>query len=589
MVSFTKLLSFVLLAVSANAAPWPAYSKHATHRTRYIGRDLKIETYHPKTTYQTFGSGKESISFTASSFSADSLEDHTLSFIASELGIDTSNVGFTKGYTPSDALSYSYAKQMHEGVSFANAVANVAFKNGKVVAFGSSFVDASNIAPSTPSIDVDSVISTVEEQLSGKFNGVKSLKYLTKPDGSIALTHTVQVQNSDTNAWFEAFVDAHTGELLSVTDFVAQATYTVTPITKDAVTDGQETLTDPEDLDSSPNGWVDGTETAGNNVVAYKSSQSATTSESSSGVFDYPYDTDVGPTDGKNVDAARVNAFYIINTVHDFLYKYGWTEAAFNFQNDNFGKDGEGDDRVLMSVQDASGTDNANFATPPDGQSGTCRMYIWDITTPERDGSLQNDIIVHEFTHGLTNRMTGGGTGACLQTTESGGMGEGWSDSLAAWTEQKSADVHDYAMATWVVNDTAGIRTHPYSTDSTVNPLRYSSIQELNEVHDIGEVWANMLYNVYAALVAEHGWSATAMSDASGSEGNIVYLHLFVDALALQPCNPTLVAARDAWIQADENRYDGANKCIIWQAFASRGLGVNAANFEDDETVPDDC
>ncbi len=52
-------------------------------------------------------------------------------------------------------------------------------------------------------------------------------------------------------------------------------------------------------------------------------------------------------------------------------------------------------------------------------------MYIWDITTPERDGSLQNDIIVHEFTHGLTNRMTGGGTGACLQTTESGGMGEG--------------------------------------------------------------------------------------------------------------------------------------------------------------------
>ena len=34
-----------------------------------------------------------------------------------------------------------------------------------------------------------------------------------------------------------------------------------------------------------------------------------------------------------------------------------------------------------MSVQDASGTDNANFATPPDGQSGQCRMYIWDYTS----------------------------------------------------------------------------------------------------------------------------------------------------------------------------------------------------------------
>ena len=78
------------------------------------------------------------------------------------------------------------------------------------------------------------------------------------------------------------------------------------------------------------------------------------------------------------------------------------------------------------------------------GQSGTCRMYVWTYTTvstvypflrvhhliyniqPNRDGSLENDIPVHEMTHGITNRMTGGGTGRCLQTTEAGGMGEGW-------------------------------------------------------------------------------------------------------------------------------------------------------------------
>lgn len=46
------------------------------------------------------------------------------------------------------------------------------------------------------------------------------------------------------------------------------------------------------------------------------------------------------------------------------------------------------------------------------GQSGHCNMYLWDLTTPQRDGDLSNDIISHEFTHGLTNRMTGGGTGA---------------------------------------------------------------------------------------------------------------------------------------------------------------------------------
>lgn len=52
-------------------------------------------------------------------------------------------------------------------------------------------------------------------------------------------------------------------------------------------------------------------------------------------------------------------------------------------------------------------------------------MYLWDYTSPERDGSLENDIITHENTHGMTNRLVGGGTAACLQTLEAGGLGEG--------------------------------------------------------------------------------------------------------------------------------------------------------------------
>ena len=58
-------------------------------------------------------------------------------------------------------------------------------------------------------------------------------------------------------------------------------------------------------------------------------------------------------------------------------------------------------------------------------------MYIFTLTTPNRDGTMDNAIPVHEYTHGLTNRLTGGGTGTCLQTAEAGGMGEGWSDAMA--------------------------------------------------------------------------------------------------------------------------------------------------------------
>ncbi|KAF9460273.1 Fungalysin metallopeptidase-domain-containing protein [Collybia nuda] len=596
MASF-KFLPFLLLAIYASiaqAAPWPIHARHATHRVRHIGRRaLKLDTFQPKGTYKIFGA--EGIAQdTGNSFAKTGINDSAIAFVQSQLGVDPAQVGYRSGLD-GGAGKFAYVKQTHEGVPFVNAVANVAWKNTKVVAFGSSFVDTKNIAPSKPSIDVNTVIPTVEEALDGQFNGQEpTIEYLAREDGSVALTHVVQVRNEDAGTWFEAYVCAHTGEILSVTDFVAHASYTVLPITKQAFPDGQEKLVDPADLLASPFAWhSDGientTSTIGNNVAAF-ANQTASNQTSAGLNFNTKYDDSFDPTTRSNMDAAVTNAFYIINTVHDFSYRYGFTESAFNFQDNNFDKGGRGGDSVLMSVQDKSGLNNANFATPPDGQSGTCRMFIWDQTNPRRDGSLENDIIVHEMTHGITNRMTGGGTGRCLQTVEAGGMGEGWSDAMAEWVLQKSDKVEDFIMGQYVLGSTQGIRQFPYSTNPNTNPLRYSSIRELTEVHNIGEVWANMLHNVYAALVAERGFSKTALTNPDTTEGNVVYMHLFMDALLLQPCNPTFVSARDAWIQADENRYNGANKCTLFKAFASRGLGLNAAdNFVDNEDIPLGC
>ena len=49
------------------------------------------------------------------------------------------------------------------------------------------------------------------------------------------------------------------------------------------------------------------------------------------------------------------------------FYLYGFTEAAGNFQENNFGKGGVGNDAVQANAQDGSGYNGANFATPPDG------------------------------------------------------------------------------------------------------------------------------------------------------------------------------------------------------------------------------
>ncbi|KAJ8087751.1 hypothetical protein PM082_006588 [Marasmius tenuissimus] len=492
MVAFNKFFSSVLLAVlcatCGNAAPWPTSSKHSTHRVRSLGNGLKVESFHPSSNYKTYGQGLD----LPPSFSEPSIEDKTVTFVSSELNIDSKNIEFKSGYTAENGESFGYAKQFQNGIPFNNAVANVAFKDNKVVAFGSSFVPTNKIADSTPTVDVNTVIPKVEEALQGKKNEIEpTLEYLVQQDESVALVHVFQVQNEEVNSWYEAYVDAHTGELVSVTDFVAEASYRVLPAWKQDIREGLELLVNPEDPNASPNGWLTGTTTEGNNVVSFKGNQTATSAATGDGpTFDYTYDATKPATDANNVNAARVNGFHIANTVHDVLYLYGFTEAAFNFQNDNFGKGGLGNDRVTMSVQDASGTNNANFATPPDGQNGRCRMYIFTITNPTRDGVMQNDIPIHELTHGLTNRMTGGGTARCLQTTEAGGMGEGWSDSVADWFAQSDQDqIVDFVTGSWVLNNTAGVRSKPYSTSATTNPQRYSTIATLNEVHGEDRSW----------------------------------------------------------------------------------------------------
>ncbi|KAF8056573.1 Fungalysin metallopeptidase-domain-containing protein [Lyophyllum atratum] len=595
MAVFHRLCISILLAVcslpSVFGAPYDGKIKHATHRVRSIGRGVEIETYHPPSTYETFGEGvdhplrKRDVNAT--------LEDSTVAFVQSRLGIDSSAVSYKSGFS-GEVARHAYVKQVHNGIPFANAVANIAYnQDDKVVAFGSSFVKPTSIASSTPSISLDAAIAKAELALDGKYNGhPASIQYLVKGDGSAALTHSVQIRNEDAGTWYDAFVDAHSGDLLHVTDFVAKASYKVLRISKQILTQGFETLVDPQDTIASPNGWhtIGKTMYKGNNANAFKGTVSSLTAASSSVLnFIYNQNPAIAPTTAPNVDAARTNAFYIVNTLHDVTYRYGFTEAAFNFQSDNFGKGGLGNDPVLISVQSTAGLDNADFATPPDGQSGMMRMYLWDYTSPNRDGALENDIVTHENTHGLTNRMTGGGTGACLQTLEAGGMGEGWSDAMADWIEKSSSAVPDYVLGQYVIDYPTGIRGYPYSTNNKTNPLRYSSLNTYREVHAIGEIWANMLHNVYAALVTAHGWSSTALTNPAGTEGNIVFLHLFIDALPLQPCNPTFLNARDAWLQADVNRYGGANRCILWKAFASRGMGVNAASYGDSSAVPTGC
>lgn len=55
-------------------------------------------------------------------------------------------------------------------------------------------------------------------------------------------------------------------------------------------------------------------------------------------------------------------------------------------------------------------------------------------------------------------------------------------------------------------------------------------------------------------------------------------MQLVLDRLKLQPCSPTSLEARDALLTADSNATAGASQCLIWEAFARRGIEFSATS-----------
>jgi extracellular elastinolytic metalloproteinase len=167
----------------------------------------------------------------------------------------------------------------------------------------------------------------------------------------------------------------------------------------------------------SPQGWLGtGAQTTtnivGNNVNAYLDADKNNRADRggtavASGNFLASANLTQAPSTTTNRAAAVQNLFYLNNRIHDILYRHGFDEAAGNFQTNNLGRGGVGGDAVMAEAQDGEGTDNANFATPPDGQRPRMQMFLW------------NPPFTHEVavTGGATFNASGAAYGPALSTT----------------------------------------------------------------------------------------------------------------------------------------------------------------------------
>ncbi len=515
-------------------------------------------------------------------------------------------------------------------------------------------------------------------------------------------------------------------------DLTAGAAYRVFPFPGESPNHTTHQLINtPADALASPYGWHDTngaagpeyTITRGNNVLAAEDrDDNDTPGYSPDGgselLFDFPYDGNQEPLVWQ--DAAITNLFYANNIMHDIIYRYGFDEAAGNFQENNYSRGGDAGDAVQADAQDGSGTNNANFSTPPDGEQGRMQMYVWTassgdsvrvlspsgiagkynapraafglpvtstitadlvlvedgvlsthdacdpilngpelvgkialidrgncvfaqkvkaaqeagaiavlicnnvdgdaysmpgtdntVTIPsamisladcgiiktalangpvsvsfeagsgsaDLDSDVDNGVIAHEYGHGISTRLTGGpSNSSCLNNAEQ--MGEGWSDWYALVTTLRATDDRftPRPMGTYVFDEPVtgdGIRRQVYSTDMSVCTYTYDDLPATQgQVHNVGELWTAMLWDMTWDLIDQYGLDPDMYS---GMGGNNIALQLVTDGMKLQACNPGFTDGRDAILLADQIRYNGANQCLIWAAFARRGLGFTAS------------
>ena len=424
----------------------------------------------------------------------------------------------------------------------------------------------------------------------GPFRDPVAPRLVLMPMGSVGLPAWEMTLHINSLECYHVLVDARNGSLLYRTNLYKYVQPIGFVFTKHPDAGPQQLVSFMGDPVASPLGWCNPTTTTrGNNIVVREDADGnnevvpGIQPSDSDGLFIYPFMNSWADqhTTGPDVNAVVTNLFYACNWYHDYLYALGFDEASGNFQQDNFGRGGQGSDRVYADAMDGSGFNNSSFLCLPDGDppgpyGGHSRLQMFlfkplsALYPLYRDGDLDGDVVLHEYTHGMTARMVGGPSNVlALDTLQAASMAEGWSDFFPC------SVFDDPVMAEYVTgNTTHGARHGAYDA----HPWRFGFVGRtfeittptlpaggpfgsifLPEVHTDGEIWAAALWTL-----------RTELGNKQLAE------QLVVEALRYTPPEPTMLDGRDAILLADAVKFGGVHQAQIWRAFARRGMGWSA-------------
>ena len=250
---------------------------------------------------------------------------------------------------------------------------------------------------------------------------------------------------------------------------------------------------------------------------------------------------------------------------------------------------------VTIPILSITQADGATLKTAL--MNGAITATLARTASVDRDGTIDNTIVAHEWGHYLHLRLVACGSPTCSAESE------GWADFNASLMTLRPGDslsgtyaAAQYATGAFTDPGYFGIRRYPYSTDMSKDPLTFKHIMDSEplpanipfadtgvnnaESHNAGEVWSIMLFEAYMSLLQKTVGPNPTYSYAEAHRRMSDYV---VAGMKLAPSDPTFTEQRDA-ILASAAAADPADFDAMAKAFAKRGAGSCAVSPPRDST-----
>lgn len=207
--------------------------------------------------------------------------------------------------------------------------------------------------------------------------------------------------------------------------------------------------------------------------------------------------------------------------------------------------------RIDFDAHGLAGEDNAHYV--PNGHG---KGYI-ALGDGGVDDGEDGEVIVHEYGHATQDDQCPN----CFWGSESGAMGEGFGDFLAvAHFLEASAGFQDTCVGDW--DSTSYSFANPPCI-RRVDGAKHYPEDVIDDVHDDGEIWSGLLWDVVLALSGGATPSLAARDTV---------LRIVLESHFLVPPNPSFHEGAQALLDADQALFAGANRAVLEAALAARGL-----------------